>query len=224
MDSIRNGTNQKGEGMTNVEKNKKRFDELGDRYLSTNTIFHRFAVRRNGEFVLCTEIPCNDCIFGSGYWSCDKEKAIWLESEAAPDELASEKKNEEKNSAPKHKLFISCPTKGRTEENIKKSFEVLKRTAEAYSGEALEVVNPYEPKIFENNADHIRSLSDSIKLMADANYFITVDRFWEHTECGVENNIAGEYGVKRMLAMTEFAAPDVVDKSGNMIRNPYYNG
>ena len=108
--------------------------------------------------------------------------------------------------------------------NIKKSFEVLKRTAEAYSGEALEVVNPYEPKIFENNGDHIRSLGDSIKLMADADYFITIERYWEYTECGVENNIAGEYGVKRMLAMTEFGAPDVFNKSENMVRNPYYNG
>ena len=149
---------------------------------------------------------------------------MWLESEAVQDELASEKKNEKKDSTLKHKLFISCPTKGRTEESIKKSFEVLKRTAEAYSGEVLEVVNQYGSKIFENDADRIRSMGDSIKLMADADYFITVDRFWEHTECGVENNIAGECGVQRMLAMTEFAAPDVFDKSENMVRNPYYNG
>lgn len=129
-----------------------------------------------------------------------------------------------KPTVPKHKLFISCPMKDRTEESIKKSFEVLKRTAEAYTGEALKVVNPYEPKTFESDADRIRSMGDSIKLIADADYFITVDRFWEHTECGVENNIAGECGVKRMLAMTEFAAPDVIEKSKNMIRNPYYNG
>lgn len=210
--------------MTNREKNKKRFDELGFGDLSASEIAHRIAVKKNGDVGLCVQTSCVNCIFCGENWNCYKEKEMWLESEAAPDELVSEKKNEEKDSVPKHKLFISCPTKGRTEESIKKSFEVLKRTAEAYTGEVLEVVNPYEPKIFENDADHIRSLGDSIKLMADANYFITVDRFWEHTECGVENNIAGEYGVKRMLAMTEFAAPDVVDKSGNMIRNPYYNG
>ncbi len=128
-----------------------------------------------------------------------------------------------KPTVPKHKLFISCPTKDRTEEDIKKSFEVLKRTAEAYSGEDLEVVNPYELKTFRSDADRIRSMSDSIKLIADADYFITVDRFWEHTECGVENNIAGECGVKRMLAMTEFAAPDVIKKSKNLVWNPYYH-
>lgn len=129
-----------------------------------------------------------------------------------------------KPTVPKHRLFVSCPTKDRTEEDIKKSFEVLKRTAEAYTGEALEVVNSYEPKTFKSDADRIRSMGDSIKLIADADYFITVDRFWEHTECGVENNIAGECGVKRMLAMTEFAAPDVIEKSKNLVRNPYYNG
>lgn len=128
-----------------------------------------------------------------------------------------------KPTVPKHRLFISCPTKGRTEESIKKSFEVLKRTAEAYIGKSLQVINPYEQKTFKSDADRIRSMGDSIKLIADADYFITVDRFWEHTECGVENNIAGECGVKRMLAMTEFAAPDVIEKSKNLVRNPYYN-
>lgn len=129
-----------------------------------------------------------------------------------------------KPTVPKHKLFISCPMKDRTEESIKKSFEVLKRTAEAYTGKSLQVINPYKPKTFKSDADRIRSMGDSIKLIADADYFITVDRFWEHTECGVENNIAGECGVKRMLAMTEFAAPDVIEKSKNLVRNPYYNG
>lgn len=218
----------KGEVMTNEEKNKKRFDELGLKNYSTDTVAHRIAIRKNGKITLCELISCWDCSFCK-YIDCYKAKANWLESETKPNEPMlknedEEIKTEEKDSIPKHKLFISCPTKGRTEESIKKSFEALKRTAEAYTGEALEVVNPYEPRTFENDADHIRSLGDSIKLMADADYFITVDKFWEHTECGVENNIAGEYGVKRMLAMTEFAAPDVFDKSKNMVRNPYYNG
>ena len=208
--------------MTNKEKNKKRFDELKIGDSLDFTIAQRIAVRKNGDVDLCALTPCHDCIFERGH--CVEDAKKWLKSEAVQDELAPEKKDEEKDLAPKHKLFISCPTKGRTEENIKKSFEVLKRTAEAYTGETLEVVNPYESKIFETDADHIRSLGDSIKLMANADYFITIEKFWEHTECGVENNIAGEYNLKRMLAMTEFAAPDVFDKSETMVRNPYYNG
>lgn len=124
---------------------------------------------------------------------------------------------------PKHKLFISCPTKDRTEEDIKKSFEVLKRTAEAYTGENLEVVNPYESKTFKSDAERIRSIGDSIRLMADVDYFITIEKYWEDTECSVEDLIAGRYGMKRMLAMTEFVAPDFLKKIENLVPNPYCN-
>lgn len=123
---------------------------------------------------------------------------------------------------PEHKLFISCPMKGRTEENIKKSFEVMQRIAEAYTGETLEVVNPYEPKTFESDADRIRSLSDSIKLMAEADYFITFENYFEYKGCSVENQVAALYGLKRMSAMTKVAAPDVLDKKQADI--PVYEG
>ena len=168
------------------------------------------AVGKDGTPRICSD--CADCIFKNSIEGCVWKAREWLKSEVEPDELA-----------PKHKLFISCPTKDRTEESIKKSFEVLKRTAEAYTGENLEVVNPYEPKTFKSDADRIRSMGDSIKLIAGADFFITIDKYWERTECGVEGLIAGEYGVKRMLAMTEFAAPDVLKKSKNLVRNPYYN-
>lgn len=45
--------------------------------------------------ILCAHIPCRDCIFGSGIWSCDKEKEIWLESEADPEK--EENKNDPVN-------------------------------------------------------------------------------------------------------------------------------
>lgn len=123
---------------------------------------------------------------------------------------------------PEHKLFISCPMKDRTEENIKKSFEVMQRIAEAYTGETLEVVNPYEPKTFESDADRIRSLSDSIKLMAEADYFITLENYFEYKGCSVENQVAALYGLKQMSAMTKVAAPDVLDKKQEQI--PVYEG
>lgn len=123
---------------------------------------------------------------------------------------------------PEHKLFISCPMKGRTEENIKKSFEVMQRIAEAYTGETLEVVNPHEPKTFESDADRIRSLSDSIKLMAEADYFITFENYFEYRGCSVENQVAALYGLERMLVMTKVAAPDVLNKRQEQI--PVYEG
>lgn len=124
---------------------------------------------------------------------------------------------------PEHKLFISCPMKGRTEENIKKSFEVLKRTAEAYTGETLEVVNSYEPKTFESDADRIRSLGDSIRLMAEADYFITFENYFDYRGCSVENQVAALYGLKRVLAMTKLVAPDVLDNQEKAELNPCYD-
>lgn len=80
--------------MTNGEKNKKRFDELGLGGLSDNGVAHRIAVNENGDVGLCIQTPCIDCIFCKGYWSCYKEKIKWLESEAEPDEPTPEKKEE----------------------------------------------------------------------------------------------------------------------------------
>ena len=81
--------------MTNKEKNKKRFEELGLGDLSDNEVAHRIAVKENGDVGLCVQTPCIDCIFCKGYWNCYKEKIKWLESEAEQDEPTPEK-NEEK--------------------------------------------------------------------------------------------------------------------------------
>jgi hypothetical protein len=123
---------------------------------------------------------------------------------------------------PEHKLFISCPMKDRTEENIKKSFEAMRRIAEAYVGETLQVINPYEPKACESDEDSIRCLGDSIKLMAEADYFVTFENYFEYRGCSVENQVAALYGLKRMLVMTKVAAPDVLDKKQEQI--PVYEG
>ena len=80
--------------MTNKEKNKNMFDELGLGDLSDNEVAHRIAVKENGDVGLCVQTPCIDCIFCKGYWNCYKEKIKWLESEAEPDEPTSEKKEE----------------------------------------------------------------------------------------------------------------------------------
>lgn len=78
--------------MTNGEKNKKRFDELGLGDLSDFEIARNIAVRKNGDVVLCTPTPCSDCIFKC--WSCIKETEKWLRAEAEPDKQVPEKKEE----------------------------------------------------------------------------------------------------------------------------------
>ena len=79
--------------MTNKEKNEKRFDELGIGDLPTREIAHRIAVMKNGEMVLCAQIPCHDCIFYGG--NCDKESQEWLEDEAEPEKKEEKMEKDE---------------------------------------------------------------------------------------------------------------------------------
>ena len=76
--------------MTNKEKNKKRFDELGLGDLPASEIARRIAVRKNGNVNLCERISCYDCLFKCG--SCIKEAEEWLADEAEPDKTAPEEK------------------------------------------------------------------------------------------------------------------------------------
>lgn len=79
--------------MTNGEKNKKRFDELGLGGLPASEIARRIAVRKNGDVVLCElQTPCQDCIFKCEH--CIRETEEWLTDEAEPDEPTPEKKEE----------------------------------------------------------------------------------------------------------------------------------
>lgn len=76
--------------MTNREKYKKRFDELGFTGFSASEIARRIAVRKNGEVNLCVQIPCHDCIFKRG--NCFENAKKWLADEAEPDKPAPEEK------------------------------------------------------------------------------------------------------------------------------------
>ena len=79
--------------MTNREKNKKRFDELGLGGLLDSEIARRISVRKNGDVVLCElETQCQDCIFKRGHCVEDAEK--WITDEAEQEKPAPEKKEE----------------------------------------------------------------------------------------------------------------------------------
>ena len=95
--------------MTNKEKNKKRFDELGLGDLSDFEIARRIAVRKNGDVVLCEYEPRHDCIFKCG--NCIKETEEWLTDEAEPDEPTTEKKEEK---AKKEEIKVGDTVKVRT--------------------------------------------------------------------------------------------------------------
>lgn len=98
----------------------------------------------------------------------------------------------------KKKLFISCPMKNRTEENIKKSMEKMHKIAEAVFGEQLEVLDTYFETTPDVKDSGLWCLGKSIELMSDANYFIGVDAQGRqaYRGCSIENQIAIVYGLE----------------------------
>lgn len=97
------------------------------------------------------------------------------------------------------KLFISCPMKGRTEGNIGKSMEKMHKIAELIFDEELEVIPTYiENKAPANKNEALWCLGESIKKMAEADYFIGVD-IWDFKGCMIEFTAAREYGIPHYI-------------------------
>ena len=111
------------------------------------------------------------------------------------------------------KLFISCPMKGRTETDIRQSMEKMHKIAEAVFGEELEVIPSYIEDHPPESADvAVWYLGESIKMMADADYFIGVyDSADEFSGCAIEREVSKRYGIKRYIIPLNIVAPDVIE-------------
>ena len=95
------------------------------------------------------------------------------------------------------KLFVSVPMKGRTEEEIRESIDKMKKIAEVYEGEELELIDSYiEDNPPQNNNQAIWYLSKSIEKLANADIFIGITDTWDWNGCYVEEEVAGRYGIK----------------------------
>lgn len=111
------------------------------------------------------------------------------------------------------KLFISCPMKGRTEENIRKSMEKMHKIAEIVFDQELEVIPSYiEHKLVGTTNDAVYYLGESIKKMAMADYFIGIKEYSHCFHgCNHERNIANDYGIPSMYVRLEDLMPDAID-------------
>ena len=73
------------------------------------------------------------------------------------------------------KLFISCPMKGRTEENIRATMEKMHKLAQVVFDQELELVHCYDTvPAQEVKRMDIWRVGESVKLMSKADYFIGV--------------------------------------------------
>ena len=111
------------------------------------------------------------------------------------------------------KLFISAPMKGRTETQIRATMEQMHHIAEAVFGEELEVIQTYisdDPPADANQA--VWYLGESIKKMADADYFIGIyDEEKAYRGCAIENQAAKTYGIPSYTINLNYVARDVVE-------------
>ena len=95
------------------------------------------------------------------------------------------------------KLFVSVPMKGRTEEEIKASIQKMKKIAEVYEGEKLELIDSYiEDNPPQNKNQTVWYLGESIKKLAQADVFIGISDAWDWNGCYIETEVAARYGIK----------------------------
>lgn len=103
------------------------------------------------------------------------------------------------------KLFVSVPMKGRTEEEIKASIQKMKKIAEIYEGEELELIDSYikdnPPK---DSKEAVWYLGESLKKLAQADVFIGINEAWDWCGCYIEIETAKRYGIKIYMIPAEY--------------------
>lgn len=110
------------------------------------------------------------------------------------------------------KLFISCPMKGRTEENIRKSMKRMHKIAEIIFDQELEVIPTYiEDNPPDNNNQAIWYLGESIKKLAEADFFIGIEYTDMFRGCSVERDVARQYGIRSTFVNYREMMTDIVE-------------
>ena len=110
------------------------------------------------------------------------------------------------------KLFISVPMKGRTEENIKNSMARMHKIAELVFDQDLEVIQTYIPQNAPDCTNRrIWYLGESIKMMADADYFIGIEYSPAFKGCAIESDIALAYEIPTTYVRIGEMMPDAAE-------------
>lgn len=113
------------------------------------------------------------------------------------------------------KLFVSVPMKGRTEEEIKANIQKMKKIAEIYEGEELELIDSYiednQPK---DSKEAVWYFGESLKKLAQADIFIGINEAYDWNGCYIEREIAERYGIK----VYEVPAKYIIDNYNALIQ------
>ena len=110
------------------------------------------------------------------------------------------------------KLFICCPMKGRTEENIRISMKQMHKYAEIIFDQELEVIPTYiEDNPPDNSNQAIWYLGESIKKLAEADFFIGIEYTDIFRGCSVESDVARQYGIRSTFVNYREMMTDIVE-------------
>lgn len=97
------------------------------------------------------------------------------------------------------KVFVSIPLKGRSKDEIQDSLDKIKDAVKGLLDEDVELLHqePKDVPDFNKDEDDAREalkfLSKDLELMADADYFATVDCNYDYRHCALEEDIFRRY-------------------------------
>lgn len=107
------------------------------------------------------------------------------------------------------KLFVSVPMKGRTEGEIKKSIQKMKKIAGIFEGEELELIDSYiEDNPPKDNNQAIWFLGESLKKLAQADVFIGIAENYDWNGCSIERETAEKYGIETYMIPARYVIDD----------------
>lgn len=116
------------------------------------------------------------------------------------------------------KLFVSVPMKGRTEEEIKASIQKMKKIAEVYEGEELELIDSYiEYNPPKDSKEAVWYLGESLKKLAQADVFMGICESYDWNGCFIERETAEKYGIKAYMIPARY----VIDDYNALLRKLY---
>lgn len=113
------------------------------------------------------------------------------------------------------KIYISMPMRGRTDENIQKSFDKVEKLARILLDDDVVVVNPFKPHTKKSDKIPVRhdvqALGESISLLSLADRAFFVDELYRYPGCIIERDVCRNYEIPWDTFGFEHICPDVVE-------------
>ena len=116
------------------------------------------------------------------------------------------------------KLFVSVPKQDMHVQSVRAIIQKMKKIAECFEGEELELLNSEPTDISPKNCNvYIWDLAKNIELMAQADIFIGFFESYDWRECQSERAIATAYGIK-MYTLPSSYVIDYYESLVNSVR------